>query len=213
MKLFTTKDFRIFDIPGFHDRMAAIASGIRPKLTEIGQTLAPEMTDLVDNPLFVHVAKHARRTVNPPDDTWAALGSGKRGYKKDVHFKVAISRNCIRLLFEVGPEYYDKREWLLKWKRSIKQINESLGASEQLSWFKDEHDEDPARSLAEFSQEEVKTLCQVLTERADGQLVIGRRIDQVDVTAMKPNDFKVVALETFESMAMLFSLHPPRVIT
>ena len=54
MELFTKEDFRIFDIPGFHDRMTAIAGAIRPKLTKIGQTLAPEMADLVDTPLFVH---------------------------------------------------------------------------------------------------------------------------------------------------------------
>src|SRR6059036_18208 len=99
MELFTSADFKIFDIAAFHERMGSILMKIRPKLTSIGETLAPKVSELVDRPLFVHVAKHARRTVNPPDDTWAAFGRDPRGYKKDVHFKVAISRHCVRFLF------------------------------------------------------------------------------------------------------------------
>ena len=56
-------------------------------------------------PAFAHVAKHARRTVNPPDDTWVAFALDKRGYKKHCHFKVAVSRDRVRFLFEVGPEH------------------------------------------------------------------------------------------------------------
>src|SRR5947207_816856 len=97
MELFTLHDFKIFDIPGFHERMAAILTRIRPKLTSIGDRLAPKVSPLVDVPLYVHVAKHARRTVNPPDDTWAAFGASPRGYKKDVHFKVAVSRSTARI--------------------------------------------------------------------------------------------------------------------
>ena len=102
MELFTASDFKVFDIQGFNERMAAIMLKIRPKLTSMGETLAPKVSTLVDRALFVHVAKHARRTVNPPDDTWAALGPDQRGYKKDVHFKVAVSRHCVRFLFEAA---------------------------------------------------------------------------------------------------------------
>src|SRR5688572_27122353 len=108
MDLFTSEDFKVFDIPDFGNRMNAIRSAIRPKLAVIGNALVPKVAALVDHPLHVHVAKHARRTVNPPDDTWAALAQDSRGYKKDVHFKIAVSRHCVRFLFEVGPEYYEK---------------------------------------------------------------------------------------------------------
>src|SRR6185369_10369555 len=105
MELFIPGDFKVFDLQAFHDRMGAIMLKIRPKLTSMGEALAPKVSQIVDRPLFVHVAKHARRTVNPPNDTWAAMGADQRGYKKDVHFKVAVSRHCVRLLFEAGPEY------------------------------------------------------------------------------------------------------------
>src|SRR5262245_51059472 len=126
MDLFTRNDFKIFDMPGFHERMAAIRSRIRPRLASIGETIAPRLSALIDHPLHVHVAKHARRTVNPPDDTWAAFGADPRGYKKDVHFKVAVSRHCVRLLFEVGPEYYAKADWVQGWNRDFDQVGRAL---------------------------------------------------------------------------------------
>ncbi len=212
MELFTAKDFKVFDIPGFHDRMEAIAGRVRPKLGEIGRELLPALSGLVDQELFVHVAKHQRRTVNPPNDTWAAIGAGKRGYKQDVHFKIAVSRHCVRLLFEVGPEYYDKTEWALKWRRDIKAIVEAVGSNKKLGWFKDEHNEDPEALLKSWTPAQIKALGHEITRRRDGQLVIGCRIDQADMVQMKPAAFKRFAQRTFKPVAGLFSLHDQRVL-
>ena len=212
MDLFTASDFKIFDIPGFRDRMGAIAKNVRPKLVAIGEELAPKVSEMVDRTIFPHVALHARRTVNPPDDTWMAMGSSKRGYKQDVHFKIAVSRHCVRLLFEVGPEYYDKTEWALKWRREIKGIVEAVGSNKQLGWFKDEHDEDPESLLKGWTPKQIKALGREVTRRREGQLVIGRRIDQQDLIKMKPAAFKRVAQNTFKPVASLFSLHDRRVL-
>jgi uncharacterized protein YktB (UPF0637 family) len=61
MDLFAPNDFKVFGIRGFHQRMNAIRRTIRPKLESIGQALAPRLSVVVDRPLFVHVAKHARK--------------------------------------------------------------------------------------------------------------------------------------------------------
>jgi uncharacterized protein YktB (UPF0637 family) len=213
MELFTQKDFKVFDIPDFRERMQAISERIRPKLKSIGEALAPAVSGVVDQPLYLHVAKHARRTVNPPDDTWAALGADKRGYKKDVHFKIAVSRNCVRFLFEVGPEYYDKAEWALRWNRERKDVVETLHSAPKLSWFKSEHDEDPAAFVARSTPEELMSLVGELTRRKrDGQLVLGRRLDGSEVRKMDPARFRRIALGTFKPLATLFTLHDQRIL-
>src|SRR5262245_50231924 len=165
MELFKAEDFKIFDLKEFHERMAAIRTRIRPKLMSIGEELAPKLSVLVDCPLYVHVAKHARRTVNPPEDTWAAFGGNRRGYKKDVHFKFAISRNCVRLLFEAGPEYYAKPEWVHAWNGQFREVLRKLRAHKNLAWFKNEHDEDSALRLADLSPDAVKRLPDELIRR------------------------------------------------
>jgi uncharacterized protein YktB (UPF0637 family) len=37
------------------------------------------------------VARHARRTVNPPPETWAAFGPSPRGYKRYTYLALCIS--------------------------------------------------------------------------------------------------------------------------
>lgn len=212
MELFTRGDFKVFDIQGFNERMSAIFARIRPKLTSIGEELEPKLGALVDRPLHVHVAKHARRTVNPPNDTWAALGADQRGYKKDVHFKVAVSRHCVRFLFEAGPEYYAKSDWAHEWHREFNGFVAGLRANRDLAWFKDEHDEDPALRLKDVAPADLKRLGEELTRRRDGQLVLGRRIDANDFAALKAKQVEKIAIETFKPLAPLFHLHEVRVL-
>src|SRR5699024_11811796 len=45
---------------------------------------------LVGSGMYVHIAKHARRTVNPPNDTWIAFAGNKRGYKNHPHFQIGL---------------------------------------------------------------------------------------------------------------------------
>src|SRR5262245_66366642 len=97
---FTAAEFQIFAIPGFAARMAAIRADVQPKLEALGDALALPLARVAKVEIFPHVARHARRTVNPPDDTWVAFGPDRRGYKKAQHFKVAVSRHALRFLFE-----------------------------------------------------------------------------------------------------------------
>ena len=108
---FGAADFKVFDVNGFQARMSQIRERIRPKLEALGHSLAPAIQRTTGDETFMHVARHARRTVNPPDDTWVAFADDRRGYKKHAHFKVALSRHCVRFLFEIGPEHADKKRW------------------------------------------------------------------------------------------------------
>ena len=210
MELFTSADFKIFDLSEFNERMGAIILKIRPKLTSIGEALAPKISELVDRPLFVHVAKHARRTVNPPDDTWAAFGADQRGYKKDVHFKVAVSRHCVRFLFEAGPEYYAKQDWAAEWMRTFNSSGAGLKKAKGLAWFKNEHNEEAAASLKDLAPAEIKKLGDELTRKRDGQLVFGRRVDAAEFASLTPKQVEKIAVETFTPLSALFSLHDVR---
>jgi len=106
---FGSADFKVFDVKGFQPRMGEIRARIRPKLETLGKSLAPAVARSVGGDTFAHVAKHARRTVNPPDDTWVAFAPDKRGYKKHCHFKEALSRHCVRFLLENGANHDDKQ--------------------------------------------------------------------------------------------------------
>jgi len=87
---FTQTDFDTFKINGLNERMTAIQERIQPKFKKIGEVLTEDVRAMVGSDMHLHIAKHARRTVNPPNDTWMAIAGNKRGYKKHPHFQVGL---------------------------------------------------------------------------------------------------------------------------
>ncbi|MGH7321448.1 MAG: DUF1054 family protein [Candidatus Rokuibacteriota bacterium] len=203
---FTARDFEVFDIRGFAERMAAIRTQIRPKLERLGLSLVPPLARVAQVEVFPHVARHARRTVNPPDDTWVAFGPDRRGYKKAQHFKVAVSRHCVRFLFEIGPEYAAKRDWAKAWKRAAPRLSRALGKSRGLGWFKNEHDEEPAALLADLDAAAWQRPAEELVRTRDGQLVLGRRVGAEEATRWRGPDYEKAALDTFATLGECFRL-------
>jgi uncharacterized protein YktB (UPF0637 family) len=203
---FTASDFKVFEISGFAPRMAAIKSRIRPKLEAAGRDLLPDVARIGGGEAFIHVARHARRTVNPPDDTWVAFCQDKRGYKKHPHFKVAVSRRAVRFLFEAGPEHADKKRWLAAWKRDAPRLVPVLRRARGLAWFKNEHDETPAAILSELGAGTVAGLGDELVRTRDGQLVLGRVVSTEEAARWKPADYARAARETFQLLAPLYRL-------
>ncbi len=203
---FTAADFKVFEVDGFAPRMAAIKGRIRPKLEAAGKELAPDVTRVGGAPAFAHVARHARRTVNPPDDTWVAFAADKRGYKKHCHFKVAVSRGAVRFLFEAGPEHADKRRWATAWRRDAPKLVPVLRRAKGLAWFKNEHDENPAALLADLAPDALARLGDELTRTRDGQLVLGRAVPSAEAARWKPADYARAARETFHLLAPLYRL-------
>src|SRR5919201_6176491 len=203
---FYATDFKVFNELGFRARMAAIRERIRPKLEAVGHSLAPAVSRATGGEAFAHVAKHARRTIKPPDDTWVAFGPSVHGYKKHCHFKVAVSRHAVRFLFEVGPEHDDKKHWAAAWRKSAPRLAPVLLRCYGLAWFKNEHDEEPASPLADLSAEQLAHLGDELTRTRDGQLVLGRMIPAGEAARWTEAQYRDAALETFRALAPLYRL-------
>jgi len=89
---FKSRDFEVFAVEGFGARMELIYRHIRPRLVKLCEELAPELSRKLHLEFFPHVAKHARRTVNPPPETWAAFGPSPKGYKRYGYLALGISR-------------------------------------------------------------------------------------------------------------------------
>lgn len=86
----TQKDFDVFTIPGLEQRMTALIEQVRPKFEELGGHYAAYFSAQLNEEFFPHVAKHARRKTNPPNDSWVAFAPYKRGYKAMPHFQIGL---------------------------------------------------------------------------------------------------------------------------
>jgi uncharacterized protein YktB (UPF0637 family) len=204
---FTASDFEVFTVSGFQPRMKAIRVRIRPRLEALGRSLLPDVARATSAEAFAHVAKHARRTVNPPDDTWVAFAPDRRGYKKHCHFKVAVSRNCVRFLFEAGPEHADKKRWAAAWKKNAPRLGPVLRRVRGLAWFKNEHDEESSGMLADLDADGFGRLGDELLRGRGGQVVLGRVVPATEASRWKDADYRAAALETFRALAPLYRLH------
>ena len=200
---FNAGDFDVFRIPDFSERMSQIRGRVRPKLEALGTALAPSLSSIIGSPVFAHVAKHARRTVNPPGDTWVAFCTDRRGYKKHPHFKIAISQSCIRLLYELGPEFGDKKRCAELWKKKAG----GFIPKGKFVWFRNEHDEEAAGRLSILSGDRLEELAESLTKRRDGQIVLGKLVPKETALRWTSQNYHREALKTFKAFQGLYTLH------
>ncbi len=101
---FRPRDFEVFAVEDFGARMELLYRHVRPKLVKLGDELAPELSRKLHLEFFPHVAKHARRTVNPPAETWAAFGPSPKGYKRYGYLALCISRTGLHARAVVKTE-------------------------------------------------------------------------------------------------------------
>lgn len=107
---FNKDDFDVFHIPGLESRMEALRTQIQPKFHQLGEIFAPVHSLHLGDPFYVHVAKHARRTVNPPSDSWVAWSPQRRGYKNMPHFQLGLWDTHLFIWFAIIYEVPNKAE-------------------------------------------------------------------------------------------------------
>lgn len=107
---FEQKDFDTFKVDGLEPRMVALRDRIQPKFRAIGDEMTGYLTEQLDQDMYLHVAQHARRTVNAPNDTWSAYCHNKRGYKKHPHFQVGLFDDHLFVWLAFIYELPHKRE-------------------------------------------------------------------------------------------------------
>lgn len=107
---FKPKDFKVFTVDGLDARMEALNNHIRPQLHTLGDYFSQYLETATGEVFYPHVAKHARRSVNPPKDTWVAFATNKRGYKMQPHFQIGLFENQLFVMYGVMHEAKDKAQ-------------------------------------------------------------------------------------------------------
>lgn len=129
----TMEDFEVFEVQGFDERMALIRRLIQPKLESLGLDLLPLLERETGTEWFHHVAKHLRRSVNPPSDTWVALNRVRRGYKATVHFGTGLSARGANVVVVVKPECAERTAFSSGLRRNAGALSRAYGRRDDLA--------------------------------------------------------------------------------
>jgi uncharacterized protein YktB (UPF0637 family) len=198
---FTTEDFDVFHIPGLEPRMDALISKVRPKLTDLGSELVPVLSALCGEEMFPHVAKHARRTVHAPNDTWVAWGPNKRGYKALPHFQVGMFHSHLFVVFAVIYESSNKTVFAQALDKHRTAIRQQLPGN--YFWSTDHLD--PRGTLqSEMDDKQYDELSRKLKEVKKAEVTCGLRIDRDDPVLLDGDKLTGVIQETFETLLPLY---------
>lgn len=200
---FDEKDFDVFKINGLEPRMEALIQQVRPKLEAIGLEFAPLLSTLVEDELFPHVAKHARRTVNPPDDTWVAWANSKRGYKKLPHFQLGLWETHLFAWFAIIYECPIKQELGKRALKEIKSLHQHIPAD--FVWSSD-HTVPDSVLHSDLSEAKFKAMIKKLTEVKSAELLCGIRIDRDDPILKDPQALREKLLNTYTTLQPLYAL-------
>lgn len=197
---FSNKDFEVFTINGLDARMEALTEIVRPKFHELGAHFESFFSTHLGEEFFYHVAKHARRTVNPPKDSWVAFAPYKRGYKALPHFQIGLWNS--HLFIAVAVIYEAKNKELMA--ESLLGNMHVFDQTDSTYSISGDHMSPQYETLNEQKNEQLTALLTRLQNVKKGEFLIGRYLTVEEATQLSKEQFFELATTTFESLLPIY---------
>ena len=197
---FTKNDFDTFTIEGLSARMTAIQERIQPKFQAIGQPLTDDLSATLGNEMYLHIAKHLRRSVNPPNDTWMAIAANKRGYKQHPHYQIGLYDDHVFVWLAFIYELPNKKNIASTFLKNMKTIKSTIPNDYVISL---DHMKKDATTMKDI---DLKESLERFRDVKKAELLIGRHFAPNDPRLTDGEEFLKVAKETFETLIPLYKL-------
>ena len=198
----TAKDFDLFTIDGLENRMGALQSLVQPKFEMLGRHFSDRLSAHGSDEFFPHVAKHARRTVNPPTDSWVAFAPSKRGYKALPHFQIGLWESHLFIIIAVIYENPDKKGISERLERNLSMLT-SLPESYIVSG---DHMKPEALHISEAGTEGIGKLLARLQTVKKAEFLVGRHLLRKDAVEMSNEEFIAFAEETIDQLLPIYDV-------
>ena len=201
MSYWNEKHFKVFETPGLEARMSALADKVRPKFEELGTQYAAFFSGKTGEEFHPHVAKHMRRTVNPPNDSWVAFAPNKRGYKAVPHFQIGLWESHVFIILAVIYEANGKSGMAERLLNS-----DVLAGLPNDMVLSPDHMKPEASSLGELGEEGITKLLERLRDVKKGELVIGRHLLRGEADNLDKEQFNRLAEKTFDELLPVYNI-------
>lgn len=201
-RFWSAEDFDLFTIEGLEHRMTALQTLVQPKFTQLGRTFSDKLSAHGTDEFFPHVAKHARRTVNPPTDSWVAMAPSKRGYKALPHFQIGLWETHLFIIIAVIYENPDKVAISERLEQNIEQLI-SLPSSFKVSG---DHMKPEAFDIGEIGQVGVEKLLTRLQNVKKAEFLVGRHLTKEKAIQMTAQEFLDFTEETMDQLLPIYDI-------
>jgi uncharacterized protein YktB (UPF0637 family) len=200
---FTQTDFDVFSIPGLEGRMEGIQTRIQPKFKALGEPLRDEVSILAGNPMHLHIARHLRRKINAPVDTWMAIAHDKRGYKQHPHFQVGLFDDRVFIWLALIYELPNKQAIAESYLNNLKKIRRTIPKDYVLSFDHMKKDHIAFKGLKE---QELRAALERFRDIKKEELLIGHNIASSNPILADGIMFAEFVKTTFETLMPLYNL-------
>ena len=153
--------------------------------------------------MYYHVAKHARRTVNAPNDTWVAWSANKRGYKALPHFQVGLWKTHLFIWFAVIYESPVKVDFAERLEENWPQIKTQIPIHFQ--WSMD-HTQPETIPFSEMNEQKTMDMLQKLKTVKKAELLCGITLDRGDGSGFSSKELMEVIESTFLTLKPFYEL-------
>lgn len=196
----TEDDFSVFEVDGLDARMSSLQERIQPKFTKLGNLFTPLLSAHGKGEFFPHVAKHARRTVNPPSDSWVAFAPAKRGYKALPHFQIGLWGSHLFIVLAIIYENPDKKGISERLMNDLSVLT-SLPKDYIVSG---DHMKPGATLISETGKNGLAVLLDRLHDIKKAEFLVGRHLDRKQAARMSDKEFISYAEKTFEQLLPVY---------
>ncbi|RFU60022.1 YktB family protein [Bacillus sp. V59.32b] len=200
---FSASDFNVFKIDGLDQRMEALKDRIQPKLSQLGESFSGELSVKTGDEMFAHVAKHARRTINPPNDTWVAFASNSRGYKMMPHFQIGLWETHVFIWFAVIYEAPNKADFGKTLEQNAKKVKDMI--PNEFVWSTD-HTKPEVIPHNDLSVTDLKAMFQRLQTVKKAEILCGIQIPREDAIKLSDDEFVQTISDAFDHLLPLYKL-------
>lgn len=200
---FTSADFEVFQLQGLEERMQGIQTRIQPKFRGIGERLTAELAPLAGKEMFLHIARHARRKVNPPKDTWLAICDNKRGYKAYPHFQLGLFDDHLFLWLALIYEVPNKKNIAAG---LLNNLDELIAAVPQDYVLSMDHMKKDCSNVRDMSETDWEAALIRFRDVQKAELLIGRHIKADDPLLHNGEALLQFAATTYEQLMPIYRL-------
>lgn len=198
----TQSDFDVFTIEGLDHRMDALKTIVRPKFEALGNHFSGYFSAKTGEEFFAHVAKHARRTINPPKDSWVAFAPYKRGYKSLPHFQIGLWNSHLFIVVAIIYEAPQKAVMANRLLNSIEAFHE-LPDDFIISG---DHMSPEAIPLKDALDGKLNELLVRLRDVKKGEFLVGRHIPREQCINLSSEEFLNITEDTFKKLLPIYEI-------